>query len=233
MRTEPKSWFELMWRKICPQTGMSREPCAITSSSPLITRCTLISGYLPPFFRLTSVKSAGFVFNAPAAGPVPLPSISVTHGTVLTEQIRSRQGARRAGGNLFDCRCFAGAEKRKRQQGHDKSMNNTYRYYSIHILIICEILQKGKDEIAQSVAFCVYFGEQKAHFSTVTPFRGDQPSDDIVKPRQQRGPFTTWESSIDHQAERRPNCSRMTSPCQVPSLATKSVLASVTLEGLS
>src|SRR5262249_11688017 len=64
-----------MWRKIWPQIGISREPCACTSSSPLITRCTRTSGYFPPLFWLISVRSAGFTFNAAEAGPLPFASL--------------------------------------------------------------------------------------------------------------------------------------------------------------
>src|SRR5215470_11342477 len=62
-------------RKIWPQTGMSREPWAEISSSPLMTRCTRISGYLLSFCLLISVRSAGLVFKAIAAGPSPLASL--------------------------------------------------------------------------------------------------------------------------------------------------------------
>src|SRR5262245_27937129 len=64
-----------MCRKIEPHIGMSREPCAVISSSPLITRCTRISGYFPLFFRLIWLRSAGFTFKAAAAGPLPFASL--------------------------------------------------------------------------------------------------------------------------------------------------------------
>src|SRR5215470_11342479 len=64
-------------RKIWPQTGMSREPWAEISSSPLMTRCTRISGYLLSFCLLINdAKGEGPAAIALKTKPADLTLIS-------------------------------------------------------------------------------------------------------------------------------------------------------------
>src|ERR1039457_5082988 len=58
-----------------PHTGISFEPCAGRTVSPWMEDLTFISGYFPPLFLLSRVRSLGGTFSALAAGPPPLPSV--------------------------------------------------------------------------------------------------------------------------------------------------------------
>src|SRR5271166_5637462 len=58
-----------------PQTGISLDPCAGRSDVPRRIELTFRAGNFPPLFLLSTVRSAGGVFSALAAGPPPLPSV--------------------------------------------------------------------------------------------------------------------------------------------------------------